>query len=298
MDDLRRRLDETERRRSQGQQRIDELENRVFLLTDQIESAKVAANASVRARQERLPVVTLRPSEDQELDGLEAAPEVEFRGAARVHETERARPVLHLEGNLRKPKSIGTAASRPSDDSDGSDSLGVAPAPPIASAESTAPSLSASDRAPVRQADPVRIKDAPPRPAAEPLARYQAAYEVLRAGRPDEAAAMFREFVRLYPTHDYADNAQYWLGESYYTRQRYANAVPEFQTVFHRFPLGNKAPDAMLKLSYCLLAQGQGDKARGMLERVTTTYPRTDAARLASAKLAELGQGQGEGAQR
>jgi TolA-binding protein len=44
----------------------------------------------------------------------------------------------------------------------------------------------------------------------------------------------------------------------------------------------------MLKLGYSLLALGQVDKARVTLHEVPATYPRTEAARLASERLAQL----------
>ena len=57
------------------------------------------------------------------------------------------------------------------------------------------------------------------------------------------------------------------------------------------YPLGNKAPDALLKLGYCLLAVGEQARGRELLAQVPGTYPRTEAARLASERLAELKEG-------
>jgi tol-pal system protein YbgF len=124
----------------------------------------------------------------------------------------------------------------------------------------------------------------------EPLKLYRAAYADLLAGRHDAAERGFREFVRRYPSHDYADNAQYWLGESFYDRKRFSEAAAEFRTVLERFPRGNKAPDAMLKLGYCELELGQGD-GRSTLEQLERTFPQTEAARLAERRLGELAAG-------
>jgi tol-pal system protein YbgF len=94
--------------------------------------------------------------------------------------------------------------------------------------------------------------------------------------------------VHRYPHHDYADNAQYWLGECFYDQKRYDKAAPEFRAVITRWPTGNKAPDAMLKLGFSLLALGDADKGGKVLREVPATYPRTEAARLASERLAQL----------
>jgi tol-pal system protein YbgF len=146
--------------------------------------------------------------------------------------------------------------------------LGFAPAPPLKMAAS-----SFAERAPVEN---------------EPLKVYRAAYQDLTGGRHDDAARGFRDFLRRYPRHDYADNAQYWLGECYYDRRRFQEAAVEFRAVVARYPTGNKAPDAMLKLGFSLLAAGEVRKGRELLAQVPTTYPRTDAARLAEHRLTEL----------
>ena len=74
--------------------------------------------------------------------------------------------------------------------------------------------------------------------------------------------------MRLFPHHDYADNAQYWLGECFYDQQRYDQAAPEFRAVLTRWPTGNKAPDAMLKLGFSLIALGEVDKGGKVLRDV------------------------------
>jgi tol-pal system protein YbgF len=162
----------------------------------------------------------------------------------------------------------------------GGDSLGVAPVPPIpksgerARSPAVAPALPAAERAPLE---------------AEPLAAYRAAYAELTAGRYDDAEQKLRAFVKRYPRHDYADNAQYWLGECFYARHRYQEAAVEFRAAVAKYPVGNKAPDALLKLAYSLLSLGEKAEARRLLEELPGTYPRSDAARLATQKLAELG---------
>ena len=57
--DLRARFETSERARAELSRKVEELDNRVFLLTDQVESQKVAL--SRRGGEPRLPVVTLAP---------------------------------------------------------------------------------------------------------------------------------------------------------------------------------------------------------------------------------------------
>jgi tol-pal system protein YbgF len=264
--DVQRRLDVEQRRSAAAEHKIDELENRVFLLTDQVESQKVAALH--RARQP-LPVVTLKPdsvaAEPVVSDGAE---EIVFEGAAKSSDPGHTRTVLHLDGTR-------VASHRPAAESDthvrssgSEDNLGVAAVPPIRPTEHAAPE-------------------------AEPLALYKTAYDDLRAGRHEAAERGFREFVHRFPHHDYADNAQYWLGECFYDQKRFDKAAPEFRAVVQRWPTGNKAPDALLKLGFSLIALGDVDKGRQALHELPATYPRTEAARLAAERLAQLSPTEG-----
>jgi len=114
---------------------------------------------------------------------------------------------------------------------------------------------------------------------------YRAAVELVKAGKHDEAVARLRGFLAKYPRHDYADNAQYWLGEAFYAQKDYVRALTEFRAVIEVYPRGNKVPDALLKMGYCFLAMGQGEKARAVLEQVVNLYPKSEPAALAAKRL-------------
>ncbi|HZS41277.1 MAG TPA: tol-pal system protein YbgF [Polyangia bacterium] len=276
--ELTRRLDEAQRRQAQTEHKMEELEDRVFLLTDQVESQKVAAT---RRESPRLPVVTLKPS-DAPVENGEGDGGIEFQGDARTQSPDRVRPVLRLDES--KP------AQRASHHATASGSASSVPSQAVPPADLPSENLGVAAAPPIR-AVPKEGGERETPPARDPLKLYRAAYDDLRAGRHVEAVRGFREFVRLYPRHDYADNAQYWLGECFYDQKKYLEAASEFRAVVAKYPLGNKAPDALLKLGYCLLAVGEQARGRELLEQVPGTYPRTEAARLASERLAELKEG-------
>lgn len=116
-------------------------------------------------------------------------------------------------------------------------------------------------------------------------ADYRAAVELVKAGKHDEAVVALRAFLNANPRHDYADNAQYWLGESFYAHKDYPHALAEFRATIETYPRGNKAPDALLKVGYCYGAMGQADKAKAVLEQVMNLYPNSEPAALASKRL-------------
>jgi tol-pal system protein YbgF len=130
-----------------------------------------------------------------------------------------------------------------------------------------------------------------PLPAgASEQATYEAAMAALRAGSYDKAISSFREVVTLYPTGDLASNAQFWIGESYYTKGDLESAVTAYRKVLSDWPLSRKAPDAMVKLGFSLSDLRRNGEARNMLEDVVRKYPGTPAAQLATDRLKRLGR--------
>jgi len=130
-----------------------------------------------------------------------------------------------------------------------------------------------------------RDHDAPGERGGDAANEYRAAVDLVKAASYVDALAALRAFVARYPRHDYADNAQYWIGEVFYAQKDYARALSEFRKVVEVYPRGNKVPDALLKLGYCYQAMGQGDKARAMLEQVVNRYPKSEPAMLAAKRL-------------
>jgi TolA-binding protein len=66
------------------------------------------------------------------------------------------------------------------------------------------------------------------------------------------------------------------------------SARKAFSRVINNYPGGAKVPDALLKLGYIEIEQKNPAKAREYLTRVTTEYPGTSAALLASKKLLSI----------
>ena len=132
-----------------------------------------------------------------------------------------------------------------------------------------------------------------PLPNGSDRENYQAAFELLKEGRYDQSAKAFQQFLVAYPDSELADNAQYWLAESYYVSQRFNEALPIFNTVISDFPQSRKVPDALLKIGYCNFELKRWDAAEAALSRVVADYPETTAARLASKRLEQLSSERG-----
>ncbi|MBV9343782.1 MAG: tol-pal system protein YbgF [Gammaproteobacteria bacterium] len=118
---------------------------------------------------------------------------------------------------------------------------------------------------------------------------YSQAFDALKAGSYSVAIAGFKDFLSSYPDSPLAENAQYWLGETYYVNHDYESASSAFRTVLKKWPDSRKAPDALLKLGYTQLAQKQNAAGRATLTEVTRKYPGSDAAKLATERLRRVG---------
>lgn len=119
---------------------------------------------------------------------------------------------------------------------------------------------------------------------------YKEAYETLRNGHNSQAIAAFQTLLSQFPAGEYADNAQYWLGEAYKVNQDIDSARAAFSKVVELYPNSPKVPDALLKLGYIEFEQKNLAKARDYLSRVTVNYPGTTAAHLAAKKLMQMDQ--------
>ncbi len=128
----------------------------------------------------------------------------------------------------------------------------------------------------------------PPASVGDEQTLYNRAMDQLKARDYGAAVESFRSLAMAYPGGQLADNTQYWLGEAYYVTQEYEHAAAAFQRVLANWPNSRKVPDALLKLGYTQLEQGRPEAGRATLQQVVAKYPETEAAKIASERLAKL----------
>lgn len=87
-----------------------------------------------------------------------------------------------------------------------------------------------------------------------PESEYESAYTLLKDKDYTGARAAFAAFLKANPNHDLAGNAQYWLGETYYSQKDYKNAAKSFAEGYQKHRKAPKAADNLLKLGLSLQA--------------------------------------------
>lgn len=123
---------------------------------------------------------------------------------------------------------------------------------------------------------------------------YQTAFDLLRESRYEEATPAFKNFISSYPKSSYADNAQYWLAESFYVQRDFENAILAYQSLIDNYPDSNKASHSALKLAYSYQELGQTDNAVQTLNSIINNYPGTSIADKATERLRSLNNASAE----
>ena len=135
-----------------------------------------------------------------------------------------------------------------------------------------------------------RATEGPPLPSggSDPETLYQEAYADYRAGSYDLAILGFGEYMATYPDTELADNAAYWLGESYFAQQRFDQAIAAFSNVLSKYPRSEKMASAMLKRGYAYLQLGQRDRGLEELRVLLRAHPSSEEAAIARQQLESL----------
>lgn len=119
-------------------------------------------------------------------------------------------------------------------------------------------------------------------------AAYDSALSTYKEGKYEEAIDSFEAFLKTYPDSVLADNAQFWIGESYASLKQYEKAIIAYHKVITNYPEGNKASNAMLRQAVAFEAIDDKIGSKLLLEKIIKVYPDSDEAIAAREKLKTL----------
>ena len=114
---------------------------------------------------------------------------------------------------------------------------------------------------------------------------FQSSLDQLRRGSAGAARTGFVELLRLYPTSDVADDAQFYLAEAFSAEGNLAAADSAYAIVVAQYSDSPRAPTALYKRALSFEARGNGTAAKAALNELIQRYPRSDEATLARDRL-------------
>jgi tol-pal system protein YbgF len=117
---------------------------------------------------------------------------------------------------------------------------------------------------------------------------YDSAFILVRKGQYDKAITGFRNFLDSCPNHQAVANAYYWLGECYYSLEKYQDAVTQFDYLLKNYKNSVNGSRAMYKMARAKQELKQKAEAKQLFERLIKDYPSTLEAEQAKDRLKEL----------
>jgi tol-pal system protein YbgF len=138
---------------------------------------------------------------------------------------------------------------------------------------------------------PVPVPPVPPSTAGlSPTRMYETAFADYASGQWTLAVAGFDAFLKAFPRSEMADDAQFYMGETHYAQNRFADAIGAYNQVVEMYPGSNSSPLAYYKRGLAQQRIGDAEAARTSWEQAVAKFPESDAGRLAKQALDRLGQ--------
>ncbi len=117
---------------------------------------------------------------------------------------------------------------------------------------------------------------------------YDEAMTVFRRGEFEPAAGALSAFQKRYPASGYNESASFWLGNAYYGKRDFKNAIATFRSFVNTHPDAARAPEALLSIANCQAELKDNKSARKTIDELLRTYPKSEAAQAGRERLASL----------
>jgi tol-pal system protein YbgF len=137
-------------------------------------------------------------------------------------------------------------------------------------------------------------KEIPPKeaqavkPAPDKLTKYETAYNAFKNKRYKESREKFEVFIKEYTKDELADNAYFWIAETFYNEKDFEGAILSYETFLKKYPNSKKAPAGFLKQGLSFIAIGDKKTGTVILEQLIERYPKSKEAELAEKSLEDL----------
>ena len=132
-------------------------------------------------------------------------------------------------------------------------------------------------------------------PGMSPQRLFDTAMADFTAGQWALCIEGFNTYLRGFGRTDFADDAQWYVGECYQNDGKLPEAIDAYNRVISNYPKGDRVPDAYYKRGIALSQMGQTDRARESFEILMKLFPDSDLARLAKQQVDRLNRGKPKG---
>ncbi len=106
-------------------------------------------------------------------------------------------------------------------------------------------------------------------------ASYEQALQNFYAKEFDAAIYLFNSLLETSPNNKLSSNCQYWIGECYFGKNDFANAVAAFEKVLS-FDSSHKKDDALLMLGRSYIKLGDKQLAAEMFDQLMNDFPESE----------------------
>jgi tol-pal system protein YbgF len=139
----------------------------------------------------------------------------------------------------------------------------------------------------VTSTDTAPATAAPAKPVSVSMSAYNSGLEMFRKKDYDGTINTMKALVDGGISESLADNCHYWMGEAYYAKKQYSEAMKHFQKVFD-FKNSEKKADAQFMIAQSHERMGNKPKAKEAYEKVVKDFPTSGKVQRAKERWARL----------
>ncbi len=114
---------------------------------------------------------------------------------------------------------------------------------------------------------------------------YESAYNSFLLGKYEMAIVEFKSFLKQYKDHDLAAQAQYYIAESMYLQNNFADAYEEYKKIESLYPNSEFISASRLKMALCLEQLNKKEDSIIVLQSIIKDYPKSAEAFTAKEKI-------------
>src|SRR5262245_22977156 len=127
-----------------------------------------------------------------------------------------------------------------------------------------------------------QIESGKPSANSSPEDLWRLGSQAFEAGRYNDAIEIFKRLVQTYPTHEKADDAQYFRGQSYTNLKDWDHAIGAYQQLVEKYPDSSLADDGLYFAAAAAAQLKNCTEARTYLNLIKTKYPKSNVTKQAA----------------